>query len=85
MYDNDFTVSGTDYNTIEQLRELNRAVHREIHMINDALAETHPDYKVEVTQSDSQTTITFKAVSHAFNLEKGGRVVPRKKEGEQTE
>lgn len=77
-YDSDYTVGDTNYNTVELLRELNRSIHREIHVVNDALAETHPDYEVEITQTDSQTTITFKAISHAFNLEKGGRVVPKK-------
>ena len=72
------------YDTVEKLRELNRLVHKEIHSINDSLASTHKDYDVKVTQTDTSTTIEFIATSHAFDLTKGGKVVPKKPKDNET-
>ncbi len=77
-YDADYSINGVSYNTIEKLRELNRRVHEEIHAVNDALAESHKDYDVKVTQKPGSTTIEFVATSHAFDLTRGGKIVPKK-------
>jgi hypothetical protein len=79
-YDGDYTIDGVAYDTVEKLRELNRRVHQEIHNINDGLASSHKDYDVKVTQTPNSITIEFKAVSHTFDLTRGGKVVSKKSE-----
>ena len=83
-YDFDYVINEVTYDTVEKLRELNRLVHKEIHSINDSLASTHKDYDVKVTQTDTSTTIEFIATSHAFDLTKGGKVVPKKPKDNET-
>jgi hypothetical protein len=78
-YDSNYEIGNIRYDTVEKLRELNRKIHEQIHMINDKLAETHKDYDVKVTQTPNSTTIEFTAASHAFDLTKGGKVVSKKK------
>lgn len=79
-YDADYSISGVQYDTIEKLRELNRRVHAEIHALNDSLATTHKDYDVRVIQTPTGMSIEFTATSHAFDLTRGGKVVPKKTE-----
>lgn len=77
-YDADYTIDGVAYDTVERLRELNRRVHGEIHKVNDALSKTHPDYETKVTQTPNGMSVEFTAKNHAFDLTRGGRVVPPK-------
>jgi hypothetical protein len=77
-YDADYSIGGVNYDSVEKLRELNRRVHAIIHTLNDSLAVTHKDYDVKVTQTESGVSIEFTATSHAFDLTRGGKTVPKK-------
>lgn len=80
-YDDDYTIAGTNYDTVGRLRELAERVRQEIHTFDKNLAATHKDYDVKVTQSPTGVSVEFKALNHAFDLTKGGKVVPPKREG----
>lgn len=77
-YDADYSIDGVSYDSVEKLRELNRKVHTIIHTLNDSLAVTHKDYDVKVTQTPTSVSIEFTATSHAFDLTRGGKTVPKK-------
>src|SRR3989344_3929915 len=77
-YDADYSMGGVSYDSVEKLRELNRKVHTIIHALNDSLAVTHKDYDVKVTQTANSVSIEFTATSHAFDLTRGGKTVPKK-------
>ena len=77
-YDADYTINNVAYDSVEKLRDLNRKVHKEIHAINDSLAQTHKDYDVEVNQTEEGVSIEFKAVSHTLDLTKKGKPRPKK-------
>ncbi|OHA70832.1 MAG: hypothetical protein A3E07_00765 [Candidatus Wildermuthbacteria bacterium RIFCSPHIGHO2_12_FULL_45_9] len=77
-YDADYSIGGLSYDSVEKLRELNRKVHAIIHALNDSLAVTHKDYDVKVTQTQNGVSIEFTATSHAFDLTRGGKTVPKK-------
>lgn len=77
-YDADYSIGGANYDSVEKLRELNRKVHAIIHALNDSLAVTHKDYDVKVTQTPNGMSIEFTATSHAFDLTRGGKTVPKK-------
>lgn len=77
-YDADYTINGVSYDTIEKLRELTNKVKKEIHDFNEKLSTTHKDYDVKISQTGNTTSIEFFAIDHAFDLTKGGKVVPPK-------
>lgn len=77
-YDADYTINSISYDTVEKLRELANKVKNEIHNFNDKLAINHNDYDVKITQTPNSTSIEFKALNHAFDLTRGGKVVPPK-------
>jgi hypothetical protein len=77
-YDAYYSIDGDNYDSIEKLRELNHKVYAIIHTLNDSLAVTHKDYDVKVTQTESSVSIEFTATSHAFDLTRGGKTVPKK-------
>lgn len=77
-YDADYTINGVSYDTVEKLRELANKVKKEIHDFDGKLAVTHKDYDVKVTQTPNSTSIEFTAINHAFDLTRGGKVVPPK-------
>ncbi len=80
-YDADYSISGVSYDSVEKLRELNRKVHTIVHALNDSLAVTHKDYDVKVTQTLNSISIEFTATSHAFDLTRGGKTIPKKDKG----
>lgn len=80
-YDADYSIGGVSYDSVEKLRELNRKVHAIIHALNDSMAVTHKDYDVKVTQTANSVSIEFTATSHAFDLTRGGKTVPKKEKG----
>ncbi len=80
-YDADYSIGGLVYDSVEKLRELNRKVHAIIHTLNDSLAVTHKDYDVKVSQTPNVVSIEFTATSHAFDLTRGGKTVPKKEKG----
>lgn len=84
-YDADYSIGGVSYDSVEKLRELNRKVHTIIHALNDSLAVTHKDYDVKVTQTPNSVSIEFTATSHAFDLTRGGKTVPKKENGSSEE
>lgn len=77
-YDADYTINGASYETVEKLRELANKVKKEIHDFDDKLAVNHKDYDVKVTQTLNSVSIEFTALNHAFDLTRGGKVVPKK-------
>lgn len=77
-YDADYTINGVSYNTAEKLRELANKVKKEVHNFDDKLAVNYKDYGVKITQTSNSTSIEFKALNHAFDLTRGGKVVPPK-------
>ena len=79
-YDSDYSITGTSYNTVEKLRELNRMVHKEIHAVNNSLALTHKDYEVKVSKTPGSVSVEFTANNHAFDFTRGAKAVPTKTE-----
>ena len=77
-YDADYTINGISYDTVEKLRELANKVKKDVHDFDDKLAVNHKDYDVKVSQTPNSTSIEFKALNHAFDLTRGGKVVPPK-------
>lgn len=77
-YDADYTINGVSYYTVEKLRELANKVKKEIHDFNEKLSRTHKDYDVKVSQAGNTTSVEFFAIDHAFDLTRGGKVVPPK-------
>lgn len=75
-YDADYTIDGVSYDTVKKLRELANKVKKEIHDFDDNLNISHRDYEIKVTQTPNNTSIEFTALNHAFDLTRGGRVVP---------
>ncbi|KXJ98491.1 MAG: hypothetical protein UZ19_OD1000695 [Parcubacteria bacterium OLB19] len=84
-YDADYTIGDTNYDSVEKLRELNRKVHETIHTLNDSLAVTHKDYDVKVTDIANGMSIEFTATSHAFDLTRGAKTVPKKEDSPKDE
>jgi hypothetical protein len=76
-YDNDYTINGISYNSLNRLRILNRRIHKEIQGINNKLAITHKDYDMKITQTPNSMSVEFTSKNHAFDLTKGGKVVPK--------
>jgi hypothetical protein len=77
-YDADYTINSVSYDTVEKLRELANKVKKEIHDFDGKLAVTHKDYDVKVTQTPNSISVEFTALNHAFDLTRGGKVVPPK-------
>ena len=77
-YDADYTINGVSYDTVEKLLELANKVKKEIHGFDKKLSTTHKDYDVKVTQTPNSTSVEFGALNHAFDLTRGGKVVPPK-------
>lgn len=77
-YDSDYTIDGISYDTVEKLRDLVNKTKREVRDFDNKLSAIHKDYDVKITKTPNRTSIEFKAINHAFDLTKGGRVVPPK-------
>ncbi len=77
-YDIDYTINGVPYDTTEKLLELTNKLKKEIHDFDGKLAIIRKDYDVKVTQTPNSTSIEFTALNHAFDLTRGGKVVPPK-------
>ena len=77
-YDADYTINGVSYDTVGKLRELANKVKKEMHDFDDKLSTAHKDYEVKVSQTGNTTSVEFFAIDHAFDLTKGGKIVPPK-------
>lgn len=63
---------------MKKMDDKNEPIKKEINDFDGKLAVTHKDYDVKVTQTPNGTSIEFTVLNHAFDLTRGGKVVPTK-------
>lgn len=76
-YDNNYTIGGVEYNTINKLRELTSHVREEMQKLDQHLSVTNKDYDIKIQRLPAAIMAEWTAMNHAFDMTEKAKIVPR--------